>query len=292
VTPRTPLTVPDNIRSSDRVIRDYFDHGTTPYTMTGVVAKSSNVGTLLAARRLPARVLHHYLTEFGLGSRTGLPDGYGESAGLLSPWQDWIQVERDNIAFGQGLAVNAVQMAAAVNTIANGGEYVEPSIIEGRATPDFGPATGSDLAHRHRVVSARTATQMAHMMEMVTTEGAGTAPGAKVPGYRTAGKTGTAQIADPACGCYNGRLFTVSFAGFAPADDPRFTVYVVVHHPKGEGGGGTIAGPAFRKIMSFLLQKYAVPPTDTPPADLPITWDPTRADLRRGVERVPEEPVG
>ncbi|HEV2797782.1 MAG TPA: penicillin-binding transpeptidase domain-containing protein, partial [Nocardioides sp.] len=83
-----------------------------------------------------------------------------------------------------------------------------------------------------------------------------------------------------------------SFAGFAPADDPRFTVYVVVHHPQGEGGGGTIAGPAFRKIMSFLLQKYAVPPTGTTPADLPVTWEPSRSDLRRGVERVREEPVG
>ncbi len=288
VTPTTKLTVPDRIHSSDRVIRDYFDHGITPFTMTGVIAKSSNVGTLLAARRLPARVLHRYLTAFGLGSRTGLPDGYGESAGLLAPWRDWIQVERDNIAFGQGLAVNAVQMAAAINAIANGGEYVQPSMVKGRATPDFGPPTGSDLARRHRVVSEETATQMAEMMEMVTTEGAGTAPGAAVPGYRTAGKTGTAQIADRTCGCYNGRLFTVSFAGFAPADDPRFTVYVVVHHPEGEGGGGTIAGPAFRKIMSFLLQKYAVPPTATTAADLPVVWDPSRAELRRGVERARE----
>ncbi|CAA9358084.1 MAG: Cell division protein FtsI [Peptidoglycan synthetase] [uncultured Nocardioidaceae bacterium] len=288
VTPTTRLTVPDRIRSSDRVIEDYFDHGTTPYTMTGVIAKSSNVGTLLAARRMPARVLHRYLTAFGLGTRTGLPDGYGESAGLLADWRDWIQIERDNIAFGQGLAVNAVQMAAAVNTIANGGEYVEPSLVRGSATPDFGPATGSDLAERRRVVSEETASQVAQMMEMVTTEGAGTAPAAAVPGYRTAGKTGTAQIVDPECGCYNGRLFTVSFAGFAPADDPRFTVYVVVHHPQGEGGGGTIAGPAFRKITSFLLQKYAVPPTGTPPADLPVVWEPSRAEVRRGVERVRE----
>src|SRR3712207_9414777 len=94
-------------------------------------------------RRPPRSTLFPYTTLFR--SRTGLPDGYGESAGLLSPWQDWIEIERDNIAFGQGLAVNAVQMAAAVNTIANGGEYVQPSMIKGRATPDFGPPTGSDL---------------------------------------------------------------------------------------------------------------------------------------------------
>ena len=288
VTPTTQLTVPDRIRSSDRVIEDYFDHGTTPYTMTGVLAKSSNVGTLLAARRMPARVLHRYLTAFGLGSRTGLPSGYGESPGLLSDWREWIQVERDNIALGQGVAGNAVQMAAAVNTIANGGEYVEPSLVRGSATPDFGSPTGSDHAERRRVVSEETAGQVAQMMEMVTTEGAGTAPAAAVPGYRTAGKTGTAQIIDPECSCYSGRLFTVSFAGFAPADDPRFTVYVVVHHPQGEGGGGTIAGPAFRKILSFLLQKYAVPPTGTPPADLPVVWEPSRAEVRRGVERVRE----
>ena len=97
------------------------------------------------------------------------------------------------------------------------------------------------------------------MMEAVTDLDEGTAPGAAIPGYRVAGKTGTAQRVGERCGCYDG-TFTVSFAGFAPADDPRFVVYVVVQNPRNGGGGGSVGGPAFRKIMTHLLQKYAVPP--------------------------------
>ena len=99
------------------------------------------------------------------------------------------------------------------------------------------------------------------MMEMVTDRERGHRARGRVAGYRVAGKTGTAQMATEDCGCYDGRSFTVSFAGFAPADDPRFTVYVVVHKPHATVGGGATGGPAFRKIMSYLLQQYAVPPT-------------------------------
>ena len=103
-----------------------------------------------------------------------------------------------------------------------------------------------------------------------------------------AGKTGTAQVVDDDCGCYDGELFTVSFAGFAPADDPRFTVYVVVHDPTNGGGGGSIGGPAFRKIMSYLLQKYAVPPTGTKPAHLPPS---SGRPIPRATERLAVTPT-
>ena len=109
------------------------------------------------------------------------------------------------------------------------------------------------------------------MMEKVVDPEDGVAPGAQVPGYRVAGKTGTAQRVGKECGCYDG-TFTVSFAGFAPADDPRFTVYVVVQRPKNGGGGGSVGGPAFSKIMSYALRRYAVPPTGTKPSDLPVEW--------------------
>jgi cell division protein FtsI (penicillin-binding protein 3) len=102
---------------------------------------------------------------------------------------------------------------------------------------------------------------------------AGTAPSAQVPGYRVAGKTGTAQRVGPRCGCYDG-TFTVSFAGFAPADNPRFTVYVVVQNPKNGGGGGSVGGPAFAKIMGFALRRYGVPPTGTHASQVPTTWRP------------------
>jgi cell division protein FtsI (penicillin-binding protein 3) len=271
VTPETKFRVPPAIESSDKVISDYFEHGVERFTMAGVIAKSSNVGTVMAAREMSARMLHRYLRKFGLGSPTGIP-GYGESAGLLAPWQEWLQIERDNVAFGQGVAVNAVQMAAAVNTIANGGVYVQPSLVKGEATTFLGQETGSDHATQRRVVSEEAAAHTRDMMEMVTDAEEGTAPSAAINGYRVAGKTGTAQMVNQECACYDGELFTVSFAGFAPADDPRFTVYVVVHEPTDGGGGGTTGGPAFRKIMSYLLQKYAVAPSGSQPPDLPVTW--------------------
>ncbi|MDX6325769.1 MAG: hypothetical protein QOK15_2123, partial [Nocardioidaceae bacterium] len=273
VDPLTQFTVPPTLQSSDRTIHDYFEHGTLPLTLTGIIAKSSNIGTVLAARQMDKDRLYHYLRSFGLGSRTGIP-GYGESAGMLAPASSWLDINRDNIAFGQGLAVTAVQMAAAVNTIANGGVYVQPSLVKGHATTYDGVETGSDLATSHRVVSKKAAHETRNMMEMVTNPDVGTAPLAAINGYRVAGKTGTAQMVNPACKCYDGKYFTVSFAGFAPADDPRFTVYIVVHKPTNHGGGGSTGGPAFRKIMSYLLQRYAVPPSGSKPPQLPITWTP------------------
>ncbi len=270
VTPLSRFRVPETIRSSDRVVRDYFEHDTLPLTMTGIIAKSSNVGTVKAARDLSASRLYGYLRAFGLGSRTGI-EGYGETAGQLAPWQQWIEIEKDNIAFGQGLSVNAVQMTAAVNAIANGGVYIQPSVVKGTATTGFGQVLGSDVAVTRRVVSEEAAAQTRQMMEMVTDQREGTAPAAAIPGYRVAGKTGTAQRISPDCGCYADE-FTVSFAGFAPADDPRFTVYVVVHKPTNGLGGGSNGGPAFRKIMGYLLQHYGVPPTGARPERTPVAW--------------------
>ena len=211
-----------------------------------------------------------YLDKFGLGHRTGIGLA-GETRGLLPKPGDWTDLTQATIAFGQGLSVNALQMAAAVNTIANHGEYVSPSLIEGKVTAANGQDYGTGVATRHRVISSETATKVARMMEMVTTEGYGTAPGAKVPGYRVAGKTGTAQQVGAKCKCYDGSL-AVSFAGFAPADNPRFTVYVVVQKPQGGASGGGTAGPVFRRLLGYLLQKYAVPPTETTPPKLPVEW--------------------
>ncbi|MDX6327507.1 MAG: hypothetical protein QOK15_3861, partial [Nocardioidaceae bacterium] len=154
VNPHTQFTVPPTLASDDHTIHDYFVHGTLPLTMTGIIAKSSNIGTVLAARQMQKERLYRYLRSFGLGSRTGIP-GYGESAGMLAPASSWLDINRDNIAFGQGLAVTAVQMAAAVNTIANGGVYVQPSLVKGHATTYDGVRTGSDLATSHRVVSRK-----------------------------------------------------------------------------------------------------------------------------------------
>jgi cell division protein FtsI (penicillin-binding protein 3) len=270
VTPDTKILVPPTLRRSDRVIHDYFSHERLRLTLTGVIAKSSNIGTVLAGSKLTHRQLYRYLRGFGLGRPTGVGID-GESAGVLPPLRDWTQIRHDTITFGQGVAVNALQMAAAVNTIANGGVYVQPSLVKGRVTTSGGAVVGSETSQRRRVVSPRTARLTTQMMEAVTDPDEGTAPAAGIQGYRVAGKTGTAQRVGAQCGCYDG-TFTVSFAGFAPADAPRFLVYVVVQDPKNGGGGGSVGGPVFHKVMSYLLQKYAVPPTGSRAPKPRITW--------------------
>ncbi|GGO69678.1 peptidoglycan D,D-transpeptidase FtsI family protein [Nocardioides deserti] len=267
VTARTRITVPPLLQRQDSPIGDWFDHGEIKLTLAGVIAKSSNIGTVLAADNFEPGQLRDYLVDFGLGAKTGI-GAPGESGGILPSGAMWTDQTEDRIAFGQALSVNAVQMAAAVNTIANGGVRVDPNLIKGTAELADGTEVGTDTATRRRVVSEDAARQTMKMMERVIDPDAGVAPGAAVPGYRVAGKTGTAQRAVD--GGYHG--FTVSFAGFAPADDPRFTVYVVVQDPGNGGGGGSVAGPAFSKIMGYALRRYGVPPTGTRPSRLPVEW--------------------
>lgn len=269
VTPQTKITVPGELPRADRVINDYWQHDRLRLTFAGVLAKSSNIGTVLAADELSSAELRDYLARFGLGSRTGVGVG-GEARGLLPKAERWRPINHDTISFGQGVSVNVLQMAAAVNTIANDGVYISPSVIRGSAVDENGNHVGTDNARSTRVISEEAARATAEMMETVTRAEGGTAPQAAIEGYRVAGKTGTAQRVDAECACYRG--FTVSFAGFAPADDPRFVVYVVVQDPSNGGGGGSVGGPAFRQITSFLLRKYAVPPTGARPSRLPLEW--------------------
>jgi cell division protein FtsI (penicillin-binding protein 3) len=270
LSPLTHIQVPSELpRPGAAPLRDHWDHALLHYTLAGVISRSSNIGTVLAARKFTPEELHGYLTSFGLGQRTDI-GVRGETAGLLADPSLWAQGNQDTIAFGQGLSVNAVQMAAAVNTVANRGVRVDPSLIRGHATTDDGTVVGTDTVSRHRVISARAARQTMLMMELVTDVDDGVAPGAAIPGYRVAGKTGTAQRAGK-----DGRYddtYTVSFAGFAPADKPRFTVYVLVQNPRNGGGGGSVAGPAFSRIMSYLLRRYAVPPTGTKPSTYPVEY--------------------
>jgi cell division protein FtsI (penicillin-binding protein 3) len=270
VTARTRLKVPGSLARQDRVIHDWFPHGVIRLTLAGVVAQSSNIGTVLSADKFARGELRSYLSQFGLGQTTNI-GVRGETPGILPDPSIWTSQTQDRIAFGQSLSVNAVQMAAAVNTLANGGVRVSPSLIRGTATTEDGQRVGTDTTTTRRVVSERAARQTALMMERVVDPDVGVAPGANVPGYRVAGKTGTSQRVDPACGCYRG--YTASFVGFAPADQPRYVAYVVVQDPKrGGNSGSALAAPVFRDIMAFTLQKYGVPPTGTDTPDMPLTW--------------------
>jgi cell division protein FtsI (penicillin-binding protein 3) len=263
----TRLTVPGALSVQGRTIRDHFDHGMLKLTMAGVIAKSSNIGTVIAAQQMPKPEFVAYLHKFGFGEPTGI-DFPGESRGLMPPGDEWSELTRSNVAFGQGLSANAVQMAAAVNTVANGGVYLPPKLVKNYVDAD-GNKLPNPSGDPRRVVSESAAKQVTTMMEAVTGDG-GTAPQAQIPGYRVAGKTGTAQQVDSACSCY--RRWATSFAGFAPADNPRFVTYVVLQDPSNGRSGGGQGGPVFRDVMSYALQKYAVPPTGAPQPTVPLTW--------------------
>jgi cell division protein FtsI (penicillin-binding protein 3) len=256
--PSTVLSVPDHVSRSGKVINDYYDHGVEQMTLAGVLAKSSNVGTLLAAERIEKADFRDRLVGFGLGSKPelGLP---GESAGGLP--DDWSDLTRDTIAFGQGVAVSTVQMASAYATIANGGVRLPARLVEATVAED-GEQTPVVSGTPRRVVSEQTAAAVTLMMEGVMGEG-GTGRSATVDGHRVAGKTGTAQRVDPACGCYRG--YNASFMGFAPADDPRYVVAVSLLDPRRGNSGGALAGPVFADVMGFTLAQMGVAPSGTEP---------------------------
>jgi len=271
VSPTTRLVVPGAIFRDDFEINDYDDRTGRAYmTTTGALALSSNTGTIVAAETMPDEQLAGYLRSFGLGEPTevGLP---GESAGILADPGTWTDSQRATVTFGQGLSVTALQITAAVAAIANDGEYVAPRLVSGLQADD-GTFEAAPAPERHRVVSEQAARDVARMMTAVTEEG-GTGPQGAIPGYLVAGKTGTSQRANPDGGYYASGA-TVSYAGFAPADDPRFVTYVVIDNPKDGSGGGSGAGPVFHDIMKTVLMRYSVLPTGARYDRVPLAWRP------------------
>lgn len=269
VTPGSKIEVPPVLYRGGDDFNDHTPHGTLHLTATGVLAQSSNIGMILIAEKLGNEALYTYLRKFGMGSTSGL-DFPGESAGLLPDVDDWGPTNAATIAFGQGLSLNAVQSTSVFATIANNGVRVEPTVVAGTSAPDgsFTPAPPPD---RHRVISAQTARTLRQMMETVVSD-EGTAPMAQIPGYRVAGKTGTAERVDEACGCYRG--FTASFIGFAPADKPAIVVSVTLQDPKNDHYGGLLGGPVFKRVTSFALQSEQVPPTPSSAPSMRLTYRP------------------
>ncbi|WP_279616886.1 peptidoglycan D,D-transpeptidase FtsI family protein [Streptomyces caeruleatus] len=275
-TPGTHVIVPNRLHRGDRLFKDDIDHDTWFLTLNGVLAKSSNIGTILATGQLGKtqreanKVLYSYLRKFGLGSYTGL--GFpGETPGILATPDKWSTSQQYTIPFGQGLSLNAMQAASIYSTIANGGVRVEPTLVRGTEGPD-GKFTEAPKPKKTRVISAKTAKSLAQMLESVVDDREGTGTKARIPGYRVAGKTGTANRVDPATGKYRG--YTSSFAGFAPADKPRVTVYCAIQNAtQGNYFGGQICGPIYKKVMEFALKTLQVPPTGAKAAKLPVAFN-------------------
>jgi cell division protein FtsI (penicillin-binding protein 3) len=265
-TPQSPFVVPPQLHYAGFTFHDAELHGTEHLTLAGILAKSSNIGTIEVARKVGAARLYHYLHAYGFGEPTGvgLPgDGYG----LLPPLDQWTASTLPTAAFGQGVGVTALQVASVYATVANGGVRVTPQLIAGTIDAD-GHRHPSARPERHRVISARVAAQLRDMLEAVTTT-EGTAPLARIPGYRIAGKTGTANRPDSSGG-YSG--YTSSFVGFGPADKPQLLVEVVLQNPRSGHFGGLVAAPVFRQVMGFALQTLRIPPTGTRPPKVTTTW--------------------
>lgn len=265
ITSETVLTIPYKLKRSTKVFKDHEPHPTQRLTTAGILAVSSNTGSIKIGEMLSNDKLYDYLTKFGIGTKTGsgLP---GESRGILPKVADWSGTTAPTVAFGQGYSVTAMQATSVFATIANDGVRVSPTVIAG-TSDSSGNYTPSATRESVRVISADTAAKMRLMMESVVSAN-GTAPSAAIPGYRVAGKTGTAQRIDDTCGCYRG--YTASFIGFAPADKPAYVISVTIQDPKGLHWGGYLGGPVFKKVMSFVLQSKGIAPTGAKVDAIPL----------------------
>ncbi|MCU1528364.1 MAG: hypothetical protein JWP75_2127 [Frondihabitans sp.] len=267
VTPATEVSVPDS-RSFPwgGVIDDAESHPVEPYTLTGILANSSNVGISMLGTRLSAQERYDYLVKFGLGSRSGV-DFPGEPTAPLRPVSQWDQQTNYNEMFGQGVSATSIQMADAYEAIANGGVRVPAKLVES-CTSSTGKVTTPTAAAPTRVVSASTANQVVDMLEQTIPKGT-LSTMTPIPGYTIAAKTGTAQIADAPGGGY-GDDFITSVAAIAPAANPQYVVLVTFNKPTTNKTSAGV-GPAFRAIMTDVLQDYRVTPNDQA-ANLPTTW--------------------
>jgi cell division protein FtsI (penicillin-binding protein 3) len=271
VTPATVIDVPPSYRVSNKILHDAEKHGLEHLTFTGVLAKSSNIGTVKVAQQVGPQGLYDTMRAFGFGAKSGigLP---GDSRGLLPKPADWSGTSIANIPIGQGVSTTVLQVASVYATIANNGVRVQPNIVkaerdaQGHVLPAKAPQT-------RRVISAKVATTIREMLESAVGP-EGTAPLAAVAGYRVSGKTGTAQRVatdGPRAGHYDG-TYTSSFVGMAPADAPRFVVAVVMQGTGKKGYfGGQVSAPLFSKVMGFALRAYDVPPTGTVPPRFQLT---------------------
>jgi len=258
-TPMSTYTVPDQIVVDGFPFHDAEFHPTERYTIAGILANSSNDGMVQVVQHVSPEVQYQMLRSFGLGEPTGL-NLPGESQGILPVPAKWWGDERYTLSFGQGVAVNAVQMASVYATIANGGVRVQPSIVAG-TTDAAGKFRAAPPPHHRRVVTAKTASELMAMLQQVplVNEQAGE-PWGIINGYSIAAKTGTAQVPDPrhhGCLCQYGS----SYIGIAPASDPQLVVAVNLQDPtKGNYFGIAVAGPVFYHVMKFALQTMKIPP--------------------------------
>ena len=262
--PRSKITVPPTLTRGGHTTNDHTPHGTLQLTLNGVLAQSSNIGTILFADKIGGDKLYEYQRKFGMGQPTGL-NFPGEENGLLPKPENWWPTTFQALAYGQSYSVTSLQVASLYQTIANNGVRLKPRLIDGYVDAD-GSFTPAATEPGIQVVSRKTAKTVSRMLENVVTDGTGAV--AKIPGYRVAGKTGTAERA--VNGGYSG--YSASFIGFAPADDPEIVVQVMLQDPKNGHYGSVLGGPVFNATMTYALQELKIPPSGTTSPQIPTTW--------------------
>lgn len=258
VTPKTKIFCENGLYSvGGKTIRDH-NKKYKNLTVAEMLKVSSNIGFAKLGKAMERERVYHYLSEFGFGEPTGL-DVPGEVGGLLRPSSRWFEIDLAAISFGQGVSVTPVQMTAAMAAIANGGLVMEPYLVE-KITDTKGMKVQRRLPQvRRRVVSEETASLVRNMMVAVTEPG-GTGTRAALPGYRVAGKTGTAQKVDPVTGGYSPDKRVSSFVGFVPAENPALVISVTVDEPQGKAYGGLVAAPVFARIAGQSLSHLNILP--------------------------------
>lgn len=253
--PESMFELPPTITVGGWTIKEAHPRPTVTWSLTDIVTNSSNVGAVKLGQALGKEGLYEYFARFGLTEKTGV-DYPGEVRGALPPVEQWSASSIATVPFGQGISMTPLQLARALSAIANGGELVTPHFL--KEVPD---APGMTLVWpKERAISEDAAARTRDVMADVVTEGTGAA--AAVPGYRVAGKTGTAQKArtDGRSGYAQGK-YVASFSGFLPAEDPRVLVIVTVDEPTKSIYGGTVAAPAFSRIAGFAVEHLKIPPT-------------------------------
>jgi cell division protein FtsI (penicillin-binding protein 3) len=251
-------------------------HDTKPHhwmTLSQIIKVSSNIGTAKVGMTLGAKTLYDYFRAFGFGRISGV-DLPGEVAGLMRPQNRLRPVELANICFGQGLAVTPLQLLTAVSAIANDGVLMRPFMVKAELDQKLRLVRETKPRISGRAMKAKDARRLARMMTLVTQEG-GTGTRAAIEGIKVAGKTGTAQKPTPSG--YSHTDYIASFVGFAPADDPKVAVLVVIDTPKGNHYGGVVAGPVFKELTSYALKLMGDYPTASPK-------DMAKAELKNGDE--------
>jgi cell division protein FtsI (penicillin-binding protein 3) len=263
VTPETRMTVPDKLPMADAVFQDHEPHPPVNWSVTDILVNSSNVGTIMIGEKLGKTRIDHYLRAYGFGKKTnvGFP---GEPAGLLLDPDHWYVTSLGTVPIGNGLSVSPLQMLQVYVTLANGGMYKPPTLVEATIDSD-GDRHPVQTEAPHRVISEATAGKLVTMLAQNVLSGTGT--NAVVPGYFAAGKTGTARKPLDGGRGYSGQ-YMASFAGFVPAQDPRLAAVIVLDEPT-PIYGGQVAAPVFARIMQYALRLERIPPPANPVPGLP-----------------------